>query len=167
VHSHQGHVHVSSAVNQGTTFEIYLPCAPAKSRPDPAQSSRSSRPPQAQARILLIEDEDLLRRTSTRLLESFGYTVVSARNGKEGLEVYEREKDTLDLILLDLMMPIMDGEQTYHALIASGIEIPILLTTGHAEENRARALLQAGARLLRKPHDARTLRRTVASALGE
>jgi CheY-like chemotaxis protein len=109
--------------------------------------------------VMIVDDDDDIREIGTIVLESHGYRVDAAKDGLDALEKLERHR--AGLILLDLMMPRMDGEQFLKALRASGkADIPVVLMSGHSEAaDIARKLSTDG--LLRKPVDMDILLRTV------
>jgi len=108
--------------------------------------------------VLFVDDEEIIRRIGTQILSREGYRVLTASNGVEALGVYEQNKDTIKCIILDLVMPRMDGMQTFRQLRRSAPELGIILTTGYGEEEikkRFGTLKLQG--FLRKPFSAGSL----------
>jgi len=89
-------------------------------------------PTRGRETILVVEDEPHLRRTVGQILKLLGYTVLSAENGREALEVYRDQKEEVDLILSDIMMPQMDGLELRKELEKEGDPVPVLLTSGRS-----------------------------------
>ncbi len=111
--------------------------------PDPASTKRS---------ILLVDDEQMALTLVKRILNEAGYNVVTAQSGFECLDQFRRRPYGYDLILLDLTMPFMDGEETFQRLLEIRSDLPVLLCTGFIQEERLKRLLKAGlAGFLRKP----------------
>ena len=112
VRSHQGAITLESEPGMGSTFKVYLPAIQA----DSADQPRQERPPAGGAkrqRVLLVDDEPAMQELGRELLEEDGYEVTIAANGTEALEIYRKHHDAIDLVILDLVMPGMDGGQIY------------------------------------------------------
>ena len=107
VKQNRGYILVSSQPGQGTTFKIYLPRIQAAARPRRAVPEPAVRG--GTEVILLVEDEELVRRVAQRALERGGYTVISASNGTEALAMFRQHETTIDLVVTDLVMPEMGG----------------------------------------------------------
>lgn len=134
VKSHNGLTRVSSAPGQGTIFRIWLPLQPdatvAPSAVKPTETKKYS------GCVLVVEDEELLRDMAADLLTRLGYRVVTAVDGLEALSVFERERARLDWVLLDMVMPRLNGTQTLARLRAMDAEIPIVMTSGFSVEEQ-------------------------------
>jgi signal transduction histidine kinase/CheY-like chemotaxis protein len=146
---HQGRVEVESALGEGTRVTVTLPIYQLRSQAETLPS-----PPVAdgQRTVLLIEDEDLVRGVTQNLLEANGYHVLSARNGKEGVETAEKYRGNIDLALLDIAMPVMNGSQAFPLLREGRPEMPVILFSGYDRDQSVQALLEQGAAsFLRKP----------------
>lgn len=161
-----GHIQVDSDLGQGSTFQIYLPAAPPAALP-----ARGAAPTQAahqvlQGMVMLVEDEEVLRNSTRRLLESMGYGVVSAGDGVEAVDIFLKHKDVIDLVLLDMCMPNMGGEDTFHHLRRIKPAVRVLLTSGYVERSSVATLLTAGAAgFLPKPFDAALLSSSIHKAV--
>ena len=125
VREHQGWIECQSTPGAGACFWIFLPLG----HPHPEQTSA---PPEGQT-ILLIEDESLVRDTVARLLKRAGYRVYEAADGVEGLELFGQLGSQVDLVLLDLAMPRMSGDQVIENLSELAPGLKILLFTGYGE----------------------------------
>jgi CheY-like chemotaxis protein len=102
--------------------------------------------------ILLVEDESMVSDVTTKILERFGYTVLAAGNGREALNLYEKQKDSISLVILDLIMPKMGGIRCLEKLREIDPEARILVTTGHSLVGVEEEAIEAGARgFLYKP----------------
>ncbi|HVH98588.1 MAG TPA: PAS domain-containing protein [Enhygromyxa sp.] len=149
VEEHGGSIAVESAIGQGTSFVIRLPSARtlALQRRAPAITLVG------EGRILLVDDEDVIRRTGALLLESLGYQVVTARNGREGVELFSNQHGQLDLVLLDMIMPEMNGHDAFWAMQRIDAGVPIVVCSGYAADEAVRSLRDHGlAGFLPKPY---------------
>lgn len=114
VKQHGGHIRCYSEPDHGTTFKIYFPALVSEEKERQALSRPMARG--GSATILLVDDEEFIRDLGSRILEKAGYKVITAANGKEALETYERERDEIALVLLNLMMPEMVGKECLEKL---------------------------------------------------
>jgi len=120
---------------------------------EPSASTAPSAP--ARGTILLAEDEPQLRRSAQRILERFGYRVLSAADGIEALEQYQRCKDDLDLIVTDVVMPRMGGAALLAELARLGCRVPVVITSGYTATDQPGGVpLPEGVPFLAKPWDA-------------
>ena len=108
--------------------------------------------PRAKPTILVVDDESMALVLVKRLLSEAGYQVVTAQSGFEALDLFRRQPQAFHLVLLDLTMPFMDGEETFHRLREIRTDIPVVLCTGFIRRDRLDRLMSAGiAGFLRKP----------------
>jgi two-component system cell cycle sensor histidine kinase/response regulator CckA len=132
VKQHEGFVLVDSREGGGTTVSIYFPLAPMLDQAE----GKSDAPPPASAgggeTILLVEDEDALRRAGQRILERLGYVVICAPNGQRGLEILDERGDSIDLVITDMVMPKIGGRAFYDAAVSGERKIRFLFTSGYA-----------------------------------
>jgi hemerythrin-like metal-binding protein/PAS domain S-box-containing protein len=160
--SHGGGILVTSAEGRGSSFKAYFPAAvePAPEAPEPLTAQQGS------GAILVVEDEDALRAVAVKALQASGFQCLEARDGIEALEVFKASWDRIRLILLDLTMPSMGGEETYRSLRRAGAMAPIVLCSGFGPEEALRHFRDmALAGFLRKPYSLQSLRRTVQETL--
>jgi two-component system, cell cycle sensor histidine kinase and response regulator CckA len=135
IKAHEALLFLTSAPGGGTSFKIYFPVTFAVPGFVETASAVSALPEKASGMILLVEDEQVLRSIGTSLLESMGLTVLSAQHGSEALEIYRERGGDIDLILLDLIMPVMDGVETYHELRKIAPTIPVIICSGYGIES--------------------------------
>ena len=161
VRHHGGWIECDTTEAVGTEFRIYLPEAEeATGEAEPAQTSTAGL--EGDETILLIDDEDIVRRVVANALESMGYTVLVAADGAEGLELWEREPERIALTLLDLSMPGMSGEDVLERMDPARSGAKVVLFTGYDVEARLESLV-CGALL--KPVRVRELLSSVRAAL--
>ncbi len=146
-----GSVEVSSEPGHGTTFKIYLP----RIEDTPATVSASPPSPRLRAgagRVFLVEDEEGVRELTRSVLEDAGYTVVTASNGREALEVFAAHGGAFDLLMTDVVMPYLDGRRLAERLLAQRPEIRVIYMSGYASHTMVHdALLDPGTAFVRKP----------------
>ncbi|MEK6767725.1 MAG: PAS domain S-box protein, partial [Gemmatimonadota bacterium] len=150
VKQHGGYVDVYTEVGRGTTIRVFLP----------ASAEASERPAAAAApvlrggseTILLVEDEEALRRTTKRVLERHGYTVLTAADGAEALDAFQAHRAEIALVLSDVVMPRMGGPELLRKLQAAGHRVRFLFTSGYtAPDVEATAKIPSGTPFVSKP----------------
>ncbi|MDA1194288.1 MAG: response regulator [Planctomycetota bacterium] len=166
VKQNRGRIHVESQLDVGTTFRVYLPVAAAPAAGAEIQPQPPSHPPR-RARILLAEDEDLVRALLRKILEEEGHEVIEAPNGRAALEAVAAQTEPVDLLVTDVMMPRMGGRELAQTLRERDPSLRVLFVSGHADDALARgARAETGTLFLPKPFDARTLASRVRALLG-
>jgi two-component system cell cycle sensor histidine kinase/response regulator CckA len=130
-----GFIFADSTQGKGTSFVIYLPVHDAEVAPATAPDLVKEKPAETWGTgiVLLVEDEDMVRAVAQRALTRNGYTVVTACNGEEALEVLET-RDDIDLLVSDVVMPVMDGPTMVRKVRADNPAMPVLFMSGYAEE---------------------------------
>jgi two-component system, cell cycle sensor histidine kinase and response regulator CckA len=161
-----GSIFVRSEVGQGTTFRVYLP------RRDPADTAiatePSAEPPQSAGTqtVLVVEDEEALRRLTKRALEAAGYTVLAAASGEEALAISERQIGDIHLLLTDVVMPRMSGRSLAEDLALRRPTLKVLYMSGYTDDAIAHhGVLDAGMRFIAKPFTSEALTRRVREVL--
>lgn len=164
VSAHGGRLRVESGVGRGTTFFISLPlCRDEEDRRDAAPA------PVVEGRgcVLVVDDEATVRTMAVRLLRNLGYETLEAGDGVEALSVYRRAQGAVDLVLLDMVMPEMDGRECFEELRRLDPAVRVVLSTGYPREADLGDLKRDGlAGVLQKPWRVADLGRAVAEALG-
>jgi PAS domain S-box-containing protein len=165
---HGGTVRVESEVGLGSTFSIWLPAWPASSIPEVAARGGEPALPDLKGRcVLVIDDEMSIRDTLARSLQGLGCTVKVAADGREGLMRFEDRPDQWDLVLLDVSLPELAGEDVYRAIAARRRELPVVLMSGYDRTARLQRLIADGAAgVLEKPFSREELHAELGRVLG-
>ncbi len=159
-----GHVEVSSQVGVGTTFRVFLPLV---EEPKAEKSSPEQRGmPKGHETILLVEDEDSVRRMTQITLQQCGYTVLQASDGLEALRVAESHQGTIHLLITDMVMPQLSGRVLAERLAPARPAMRVLLMSGYSEEMTLQhGAASASVEFLRKPFTLAALTSTVREVL--
>jgi signal transduction histidine kinase len=162
---HGAGIEIASRPRAGSTFRLYFPV-----------SARTGEAPEAEApkeagtfrgRVLVVDDEPVLLETTRAMMERLGLRVAAAADGLQAMEFMASHGADVDLVLLDLTMPLMDGRQTFRALRRLRPGLPIIFSSGNDPRRFPRGSLPFDGRLfLRKPYTMEDLRSAVAAALG-
>jgi len=163
---HGGQIQIESQEGTGTRFLIFLPLHDV-----PAQNSitgaRDAQIQISRGLILLVDDEEVVRRSFARLLRQAGHRVLEASDGIKAAKLYAEASPGPQLVLLDLDMPVVTGEETQERLLAIDPGVRILFVSGHDDPARETAVRARGALgFLHKPCKAQDLLRAVSEALG-
>ena len=166
VKQHRGHIGVETEVGRGTTVRIYLPAQEAREAEEAPQEETVLAPPEGKGEIVLVvEDEERVKESSRRILESLGYRVLTAKDGLEALEIY-RSAERVDLLLTDMVMPEMGGKELIRELRKTHSSLKAVAMTGYTLEKDLRELKEEGSlEVIYKPLDMNTLTRVVRRAL--
>ncbi len=155
IKNHNGELSVASELNIGTTFSIRLPVAD----DPPAAAPKNALKTASRKRIILLVDDDIMViEPVSELLEQFGYAVLMALNGADALKTYRENWKTIDLVILDLVLPDTNGGQLYEELRQINPRVKALISSGMGASSIARALLESGCLdYIQKPYDIRLL----------
>jgi CheY-like chemotaxis protein len=159
-----GYIWVNSGVGAGTSFKIDLPEFAGPAPELPAVAAPAS--PRGAETILVVEDEAAVRRMASRALRSQGYAILEAENGAEALEVLARATGPVDLVLSDVVMPVLNGGELGERLAAERPELRVLFMSGYTDDDIVRrGLLRPGSPFLQKPFMPEDLARKVREVL--
>ncbi len=163
-----GYVALSSTPGAGTTFTILLPRI--FEAADPASAAPTADPAGTTFRgtVLLVEDESAIREATKRMLRKHGFTVIEAKDGREALQLWDREGPTVDVMLTDVVMPSMGGAELARALRSRLPELRVVFMSGYTQGTlEASSLDEAATRFLPKPFTADQLVRALNELLGK
>lgn len=165
VKQNHGHITVSSSVGRGSTFTMYLPQTPAPA-PTATGADSSSDTARGSERILIVDDEESILTLEKGLLESHGYQVLAANSGREALRLCRETREPIHLLVTDLLMPDMNGQELALQVAALQPTIPALYVSGYPRETEEPADATVGkTAFLQKPFAADTLLHHVRQAL--
>ena len=167
VNNHDGFVHVETEPDSGTTFSIYLPVdetAHTAPRTDEA-AGYSAREPQ---KILLVEDEEMLRDLGVQILEGEGYRVIVAKDGLEAVELFSQHRDSIGLVVCDLGLPRLGGRDAFMKMKDIKPTVRAIIASGYLEPAVRSELLRAGViDTIQKPYDFRDMLEKIRSIIGK
>ena len=159
VQAHEGAIALQSEEGKGTEFEVIFPLEDTPILETKQESFAST--PQIDKEmpvVLVIDDEEVVRESTVEILELFDYRVLAARDGHEGVECYRQHREEVDLTILDMNMPGMNGEETLDVLQSIDADLKVLMSTGYNGEQTLGHLFREGTvGLLQKPYDLDTL----------
>jgi CheY-like chemotaxis protein len=160
---HQGAIHVYSEPGKGSTFKVYLPARTESAQVDmDAKDSLLG----GSEHILVVDDEESVRAVVERILSQAGYTVLLAKDGHQAIDVYREQSTEIDLVILDIILPGIGGQEVFRYLLEINPQVRVLLSSGFSENGEATTILHAGAQgFLPKPFDLRDLLIKVRSLL--
>jgi PAS domain S-box-containing protein len=164
VQQHKGYIDVHSEPGKGTTFRIYIP-AIETSPVGETRSTVTSRPPEGTETILLAEDDGALRRLSQTVLQEHGYRVIAAENGEEAIRRFFENRDAVQLLLLDIVMPRRSGKEAYGEIKKIRPDIRVLFVSGYADMADQEGILEEGLDFVSKPVSPKVLLEKVREVL--
>ena len=166
VKQHGGHVACYSEVGDGTVFRVYLPVI--SSELERESELLEEAPPGGTETILLVDDDNLIRELGVRILKRGGYTVITAENGQEALDVYAQHRDQIDLVMLDLIMPSMGGKDCLNSILRIDPQAKVLIASGYSSDASTKECIALGAKgFVAKPFRFNDLLKRVRKTLDE
>jgi PAS domain S-box-containing protein len=165
IKNHGGMIAVYSEIGHGTTFNIYLPVSDKEAhREVPLEGGLIK----GSATILLVDDEELIIDVGQAMLERLGYRVVVGREGREAVTVITHMGDEIDLVILDMIMPGMDGGTTFDRIREIRPDIPVILSSGYAINGHADKIMRRGCNgFIQKPYNISELSQQIRKVLDE
>jgi len=141
VRRHGGYLDVASEENQGTTVSVYLPLT---EKQEQRGMKSIQKMVEGNGTILVVDDEEMVLSLGSEIVKMMGYDVLEARNGGEAVEIYRENKDKVDMVILDMAMPDMNGGEAYHRMKEIDPEVKVLLTSGYGIEGQAGEIMKHG-----------------------
>jgi CheY-like chemotaxis protein len=162
VEKHKGYIEVESEIDKGTAFHLYFPVQMQEIEITEKISESMKNVSGGNETILFVEDEDYLVESTKMILEEKGYNVLVARDGSSAIELYLKNKDKISLILSDLGLPKMDGQEVHLRIKNYNPEIKFIIASGFLEPGRKSEMLKAGVKdFILKPYKLQDMLRII------
>jgi signal transduction histidine kinase/CheY-like chemotaxis protein len=163
VKNHEGFITVYSKKGEGATFNIYLPATEKETVKEKELEKDELKGSEI---VLLVDDEDMIIDVGQPMLEKMGYNVLVAKDGREALEIYQKNEQDIDMVILDLIMPDIGGGDTYDRLKEINPEIKVLLSSGYSIDGQASEILKRGCSgFIQKPFNMKKLSQKIREIL--
>ncbi|MFA6450114.1 MAG: GAF domain-containing protein, partial [bacterium] len=143
IKNHGGHIYAYSEPGKGTVVKVYLPFAEGAVEETDAELFPDFIT-RGYETILVVDDEEGVLKTASKILGKAGYNVIAANGGKKGVAIYKEQKDMIALVVLDMIMPEMDGRDVFHTLKEFDPAVKVILSSGYSINGQAGALLKEG-----------------------
>ncbi len=162
VKQHEGWISVYSEPGQGSMFQVYLPALPIEAERETVVTISLEELQGSGERILLVEDEEDVREFLTRALRENGYVAFEAANAKEALDIFEREKEDLHLVLADVVLPDLSGLELVDQLLSRNPQLLVLMSSGYTDDKSQWPVIrERGFPFLQKPYALADLLRVI------
>ena len=165
IKNHGGFINVYSKEGEGTTINVYLPASEKEIVEEKVLASDVFKGSET---VFLVDDEDMIVDVGELLLEKLGYKTLVAGNGMDAIEIYKEKKNHIDMVILDMIMPEMDGGETYDKLKQINPDVKVLLSSGYSINSQATEILERGCDgFIQKPFTMKNLSQKIREVLGK
>jgi len=163
IKNHDGIITARSKKGEGATFNLYLPASKKSTEEDRRHELEIAAGSET---ILLVDDEQMIIDVGQMLLNKLGYRVIATRDGKEAIEIYQQHKDEIAVVVLDMVMPGMGGEEVYANIKKINPDVKVLLSSGYSLNGQATELLMRGCNgFIQKPFGMQALSKKIRGVL--
>jgi len=164
--SHEGYIDCESKPNEGTTFKIYFQVVEREKVTEELKEDEEVKG--GSETILLVDDEKPIRDFGEQIFSRFGYTVLPVSDGESALNLYQEKKDEIDLVILDLIMPVMGGKKCLEWLLQINPNVKVIISSGYSPEETVKEVLEKGAKnFVNKPFNMKEMLQVVRKVLDE
>jgi PAS domain S-box-containing protein len=161
VTAHKGKIEVESDEGKGAEFRIYLPISHDESPELEKSMSERIKPADRESTIMIVDDEEIILDVVNTVLEEAGMNVITARNGQEAIEIFRNHEGKIDLVIVDMSMPGLDGVETFMRLRKIDPGLKVILSTGYTHERKQEFLDMGFVGCLKKPYKINDILKTV------
>lgn len=166
IKNHGGFIDVYSKKGEGTSFYIYLPAIDTQNTLQNKEIGPTDKITLGTETILFVDDEDMITDVGRQLLEKLGYTVLTAGSGREAIEIYQKHLNEISLVIIDMIMPGLNGGETYDELKKIDSNIKVLLASGYSIDGQAQDILDRGCHgFIQKPFNIKRLSHKIRTVL--
>jgi two-component system, cell cycle sensor histidine kinase and response regulator CckA len=166
IKNHGGFIDVNSEKGKGTFFYIYLPAIVTQNTLQNKEIGHRDKITPGTETILFVDDEDMITDVGRQLLEKLGYTVLTAGSGREAIEIFQKHLNEISLVIIDMIMPGLNGGETYDELKKIDPNIKVLLASGYSIDGLAQDILDRGCHgFIQKPFNIKTLSNRIRTVL--
>lgn len=164
IKNHDGLITVYSEKGKGTTFNIYLPASVKAAETEQIINTDIL---EGSGTILLVDDEEMILNVAEEMICALGYTVLTARSGREAIDLYQEYKDEIRMVVLDLIMPGMGGGEVFDHLKSIDRDVIVLLASGYSIDGQASSIIKRGCRgFIQKPFNIQELSQKISHTIG-
>jgi PAS domain S-box-containing protein len=166
VKNHEGMIDVISEKGKGATFMIYLPSREPAEKEDQEKRAAPQETVVGNETILLVDDEEVIAELAKDVLSALGYRAMVAKGGREALEIYRKNRHSIDMVILDMVMPDLDGRQTFDLMRGINPDVKVLIASGYCQRGQASEMLDMGCKdFIQKPFNMKILSKKIREVL--